>query len=38
MLLSIEFYHQYLAKALSHEFEAKLLVLDIIDLSVKVID
>ncbi|CAI9302487.1 unnamed protein product [Lactuca saligna] len=30
-----EFYHQYLAKALSHEFEAKLLVLDIIDLSVK---
>ncbi|CAH1445518.1 unnamed protein product [Lactuca virosa] len=30
-----EFYHQYLAKALSHEFEAKLLVLDITDLSVK---
>ncbi|XP_071732225.1 uncharacterized protein [Rutidosis leptorrhynchoides] len=26
-----EFYHQALAKALSHEFEAKLLVLDIVD-------
>lgn len=30
-----EFYHQNLAKALSHEFEAKLLVLDIVDFSVK---
>lgn len=30
-----EFYHQNLAKALSHEFESKLLVLDIVDFSVK---
>ncbi|PWA53271.1 P-loop containing nucleoside triphosphate hydrolases superfamily protein [Artemisia annua] len=30
-----EFYHEKLAKALSHEFEAKLLVLDIVDFSGK---
>ncbi|KAI3757689.1 hypothetical protein L6452_05232 [Arctium lappa] len=30
-----EFYHQKLAKALSHDFEAKLLLLDIVDFSVK---
>nr|XP_043614484.1 uncharacterized protein LOC122586566 isoform X2 [Erigeron canadensis] len=30
-----EFYHQKLAKALSHEFEAKLLVLDMVDFSRK---
>ncbi|XP_076946369.1 uncharacterized protein LOC143617816 [Bidens hawaiensis] len=30
-----EFYHQKLAKALSHDFEAKLLILDIVNFSVK---
>ncbi|KAM0014287.1 putative AAA+ ATPase domain, ATPase, AAA-type, core, AAA ATPase, AAA+ lid domain-containing protein [Helianthus debilis subsp. tardiflorus] len=30
-----EFYHQKLAKALSHDFEAKLLMLDIVNFSVK---
>lgn len=37
MLSSKEFYHQKLAKALSNEFEAKLLLLDIVDFSGKVI-
>nr|GEX32615.1 P-loop containing nucleoside triphosphate hydrolases superfamily protein [Tanacetum cinerariifolium] len=31
-----EFYHEKLAKALSHEFEAKLLVLDIVEFSGKI--
>nr|GEW15860.1 P-loop containing nucleoside triphosphate hydrolases superfamily protein [Tanacetum cinerariifolium] len=31
-----EFYHQKLAKALSHEFETKLLMLDIVDFSAKI--
>ncbi|KAI7734213.1 hypothetical protein M8C21_018982 [Ambrosia artemisiifolia] len=31
-----EFYHQKLAKALSHDFEAKLLMLDIVNFTVKV--
>ncbi|KAI3784042.1 hypothetical protein L1987_43134 [Smallanthus sonchifolius] len=30
-----EFYHQKLAKALSHDFEAKLLMLDIVNFSIK---